>query len=285
MTVLEVIQHSTEFLTRKGVQSARLHSELILAHVLNRQRMQLYLDFQEAVPEAELSRCRELVRRRGTREPLQHILGTVSFAGLQLHCGPQALVPRPETELLAEHAGTLLSRCANPGPRVLDFGTGTGCLAIALAVRHPTTHIWATDVSVAALELAQANATLHGVQSRIQFLAGQGLEVLPAALTFDLIVSNPPYIPSAEIETLEPEVKDHDPRTALDGGPDGLRFYRLLGHEAASRLADHGVLIVEFGDGQAQAIATLWTAENWIVEPALADYAGSERFLIARRSH
>jgi release factor glutamine methyltransferase len=282
--VLEIIQHSTAFLDRKGVDSPRLQSELILAHVMNLPRMKLYLEFQSVVPEAQAQECRTLVQRRGTREPLQHILGTSSFAGLELACGPQALVPRPETELLAEHAVRLLHQTGNPSPRALDFGTGTGCLAILMAVQHAGVEVWAVDISSEALELARANAGRHAVRSRVHFHAGDGFSALPEGLRFDVIVSNPPYIPSAEIGTLEPEVRDHDPRLALDGGEDGLNFHRLVGREAPHWLAVGGALAAEFGDGQAAAITQLWTAENWIVDPVLKDYAGRERFLIARRS-
>jgi len=284
VTVLEIIQHSTHFLTRKRVDSPRLQSELILAHVMKLPRMRLYLEFRQEVPVAQADECRSMVQRRGAHEPLQHILGMTSFAGVELRCGPQALVPRPETELLAEHARSFLARHEHPSPRVLDFGTGTGCLAITLALQHPSAQVWAVDVSADALNIARANASLHAVQSRIHFCEGNGFAALPAGGLFDLIVSNPPYIPSAEIETLQPEVRDHDPRLALDGGADGLEFYRLLGREAPGWLAPGGALVVEFGDGQAGGITRQWATENWIVEPALKDYAGCERFLIARRS-
>ncbi len=282
MTVLEIIQKSTEFLTRKGVESPRLQSETLLAHILGQPRMQLYLNFQRELSEVHVAACRDLVQRRGRREPLQHLVGSVSFCGLELRVDGRALIPRPETEQLVDHAVAFLRDLGTETPTVLDFGTGTGCIAVALAVRCPRARIWASDVSAEALELARLNALAHTAADRITFLLGDGLAGLPAGSCFDLIVSNPPYIPSAEIDQLQPEVREHDPRIALDGGGDGLNCYRLLAGEAAGLLAPGGALMVEHGDGQAVAINTLLQRENWIVEAPLSDYSGRERFLVAR---
>lgn len=285
MTVLETIRRSTEFLAARGVDSPRLQSECLLAHVLQLPRMQLYLSFQRALTNHELTTARDLVQRRGKREPLQHLLGSVSFCGLDLRVSRQALIPRPETEQLVEHAITILEHSHVSNPKVLDFGTGSGCIAIALAIRFPTARLTACDISEGALQLASSNAVAHRVEDRIQFLQGDKFKALPEAAQFELIVSNPPYIPTAEIDQLQPEVKDHDPRVALDGGVDGLDFQRLLAAEASAWLNPTGTLMLECGDDQASAIQTLLTAENWIVEPPRPDYSGRERFLIARPSH
>ncbi|MCU0772123.1 MAG: peptide chain release factor N(5)-glutamine methyltransferase [Verrucomicrobia bacterium] len=282
MTVLETIQRSTEFLDRKGVDSPRLQSESLLAHVLGLPRMQLYLNFQRELTAAELDACRDLVRRRGQRMPLQHLVGSVSFCGLEIRVGRQALIPRPETEQLVDHATALLRASTAPSPRVLDLGTGTGCIAIALAVRCPAARILATDLSLDALALAQSNALAHQVTQRVGFLQADGLRGLPDKAVFHLIASNPPYIPTAEIEQLQPEVRDHDPRAALDGGADGLDFYRAIAVQAAAHLVPEGALLVEHGDGQSPAITGLLLRENWIVDPPLPDYSGRERFLVAR---
>lgn len=284
MTVLEIIQKSTDFLTRKGVDAPRFQSESLLAHVLEMPRMQLYLNFQKELSDDQISTCRAMVQRRGNREPLQHLLGSVSFCGLDFAVTGQALIPRQETEQLVEHAEAFLREQASPAPTALELGTGTGCIAVALAVRCPTLQLSAVDASAQALELAISNATAHKVLDRIAFLQSDGFKALPAENLFGLIVSNPPYIPTAEIETLQPEVKDHDPRMALDGGSDGLDFYRLMAAEAPAHLSPEGRLIVEFGDGQARAITEILTRENWIVDAPLADYSGRERFLIARLS-
>ena len=283
MTVLEAIQKSTEFLAKKGVESPRLQAELLLAHLLKMPRMKLYLSFERALAPAETDALRELVKRRGRREPLQHLTGSVSFCGLEIAVNRQALVPRPETELLAEAGWQFLSTL-NPQPSpALDFGTGTGCIAIALAAKCPNAKIIATDVSVEALALAGENAARHNVAGHIQFLQGDGFAAFPTDESFDLIISNPPYIPTDEIATLQPEVRDYDPRAALDGGADGLDFYRRLGREAKSFLKPDGRIMLEFGDGQDGAIRKIFGAEKWIVEAVKEDYSHRARILIARK--
>ncbi len=283
MTVLEAIQKSTEFLARKGVESPRLQAELLLAHELKLPRVKLYLNFERVVTPAETEALRGFLRRRGQREPLQHIVGSVVFCGLELTVNRHTLVPRPETELLAERGWQFLSaRDARP-PTALDWGTGSGCLAIALAVNCPAAQVSATDVSAEALKVAQVNAAAQRVADRIQFLQGDGFSALPADARFDLIISNPPYIPSAEIATLQPEVRDFDPRGALDGGADGLEFFRRIADEAARFLKSDGRLILEFGDGQAEALRAILEEHKWIVEAVNEDYSQRPRMLTARR--
>jgi release factor glutamine methyltransferase len=281
VTVLEVIQRSTEFLTKKGVDSPRLQVELLLAKVLGMKRMQLYLNFDRplTVPEADL--LRELVKRRGLREPLQHILGSTSFCGYEIAVNRHVLIPRPETELLAERGWQFLAKAESP--RALDFGTGSGCLAIALAAKCPSARVWALDISPEALAAARANAERNQVAERVSFMHGDGFGAIREALTFDLIVSNPPYIPTDEIATLQPEVREHDPRLALDGGGDGLDFYRRLAAEAGRFLNSGGRLMVEFGDGQGAALRGLFEGAAWAVEDVLPDYSQRERILIASR--
>jgi release factor glutamine methyltransferase len=289
MTVLEGIQKSAEFLGKKSVESPRLQAELLLAHVLKLPRMKLYLNFERALTDAETNSFRELVKRRAQREPLQHILGSTSFCGLEIAVNRSVLVPRPETELLAELGWQFLlestlqcvpAREQPEGwtPTALDFGTGSGCIAIALAVKVPDARIVALDVSPEALEMAKQNAARHNVANRVDFL--QSNDFQPQSL-FDLVVSNPPYIPSAEIETLEPEVRDYDPRGALDGGADGLDFYRRLAGEARGWLKPSGKIMLEFGEGQADSIRGIFETENWIVEAIREDYTHRQRILIA----
>ena len=286
MTVLEVIRRSTEFLAKKGVEPSRLQAELLLAHALNLPRMQLYLKFEQGLAPAELDCVRELVRRRAQREPLQLITGSTSFCGLELAVNRHTLIPRPETELLAEQGWTFLNTLpVLPGEPVtaLDFGTGSGCLAIALAVKCPGARLCALDISEPALRVAGQNAERHGVSERVRFYQGDGFAALPADARFDLIIGNPPYIPTAEIDRLEPEVRDYDPREALDGGADGLDFYRRLAAEAGRWLKPAGKLMLEFGDGQSEALRELFGAENWVVEPSVADYTQRPRILIAQK--
>lgn len=304
VTVLEAIQKSAEFLTKKIVESPRLQAELLLAHVLKLPRMKLYLNFDRVLSPAETDTLRELVKRRGLREPLQHIVGFTSFCGLEIAVNRHALVPRPETELLTEAGWQFLLERRPPArleseseqravpeagaPTALDFGTGTGCIAIALVVKCPEAKIIASDVSAEALTLAKENAVKNNVSERIEFLQGDGFAALGTRAglprSFDLIISNPPYIPSAEIATLEPEVRDFDPRAALDGGADGLDFYLALAAQAKPFLKPNGKIMLEFGDGQAEAIKKIFEDEKWIVEAVKEDYSQHARIIIAKSS-
>jgi release factor glutamine methyltransferase len=326
MTVLEAIQKSAEFLAKKGVESPRLQTELLLAHLLKLPRMKLYLNFERVLAPAEVDGLREFIKRRGQREPLQHIIGSTSFCGFEIAVNRHALVPRPETEILAELGWQFLNQNLNgradlpvgqdAQQRVptklksaLDFGTGTGCIAIALAVKCPSAKIVATDISLDALALAKQNAGRHNAAERIEFLQSDGFAAFQSEgrvtrvpnseietkirdscnsplrkMEFDLIISNPPYIPSAEIATLQPEVRDFDPRAALDGGADGLDFYRKLAMESKPFLKPGGKIMLEFGDGHADAIRKIFEAEKWIVEAVKEDYSQRARILIARRN-
>lgn len=282
MTVLEVITKSAEFLAKRGVDSPRLQTELLLAHLLQLPRMKLYLNFERQLTEPELDSFRKLIQRRGQREPLQHIVGSTSFCGLEVFVTRDVLIPRPETELLAEMGWQFLATRDPQHPTALDFGTGSGCIAIALAVKCPNAQVVAIDISPTALAVARQNAAKHQIVDRVEFRLSDGFAALRAGERFDLIVSNPPYIASAEIATLEAEVREHDPQGALDGGADGLDFYRSLAKGAAAFLKADGKIMLEFGEGQAEAISAIFTKANWIVEATKPDYTQRLRFLIAR---
>ena len=281
MTVLEAIQKSAKFLGKKNVESPRLQVELLLAHLLKMPRMKLYLNFERVLTVSETDALREFVKRRGQREPLQHVVGSTSFCGYEIVVNRYALVPRPETELLAEEGWKFITARHSSLVTALDFGTGTGCIAIVLAAKHPNAKIVALDISAEAITLAKENAVRNNVAKQIEFLQGDGFAALPADSKFDLIVSNPPYIPSAEIETLQPEVRDFDPRAALDGGADGLDFYRRISMEAKPFLKSDGRIMLEFGDGQVDAIKAIFENEKWIVEAVKDDYSQRARILIA----
>jgi release factor glutamine methyltransferase len=279
----------------------------MLAHLLNMPRLQLYLNFQRELAEADVAQLREFVKRRAAREPLQYILGTWSFCGLEIKCSKVALIPRPETEMLVERAAQFLSSL-NPQPSTfLDIGTGTGCIAVAIAAKVPGAKGVAIDVSAEALDLAKQNAERHQLSERIDF-AQSAAGILPghdeeqssdarfssastrqdaggtlAGATFDAIISNPPYIPSGDLATLQPEVREHEPRLALDGGADGLDIYRIIAREAKRFLKPHGKFFGEFSDGQAPALKSLFESEKWIVEEIVDDYSARPRILIARR--
>jgi release factor glutamine methyltransferase len=283
VTVLEGIHRSAEFLSKKDVESPRLQAELLLAHVLKLPRMRLYLNFERTLGPEEVDTLRGLVKRRGEREPLQHIVGSTSFCGFEITVNRHVLVPRPETEILAEAGWQFLLGLDSRRPTCLDFGAGSGCIAIALAMKCPAAGVAALEVSPAALAVARQNLARQGLLERVQIVEGDGFAALPANRRFDLIISNPPYIPTAEIETLQPEVRDFDPRGALDGGTDGLDFIRRLAAEAGAFLAPRGKLMFEFGDGQVEAAREILTGQNWIVEAVRDDYSQRPRFLIARR--
>jgi release factor glutamine methyltransferase len=303
VTVLDVIQRSTEFLAKRGVDSPRLQTELLMAHVLKLPRMQLYLNFDRPLTTTELEMLRDLLKRRSQREPLQHITGSTSFCGLEISVNEHVLIPRPETELLAELGWHFLNQISAERPKeppipvapqtgatitrtlaALDFGTGSGCLAIALAINSPASTVEAVDISEQVIKVAKQNAARHGLADRVGFFQGDGFNALPVRTQFDLIVSNPPYVPTAEIDTLQPEVRDHDPRLALDGGPDGLNFYRRLALEAKAFLNRNAKMMLEFGDGQAEPICSLFEKQNWIVERVVTDYTQRPRILIVRRA-
>jgi len=281
MSILEVIQRSTDFLARKGVASPRLQVELLLAHLLRMPRMQLYLNFERVLTTAELDDLRALVQRRGQREPLQYIVASVSFCGLEIALNREVLIPRPETELLAERAWTFLQQ-SGKAVSALEIGTGSGCLAIALAHHAAQAKVCATDLSRPALELARRNAEANQVAGRVGFCQGDLFAAVPAGAQFDLIVSNPPYIPTARIETLEEEVREFEPRGALDGGADGQDFYRRIAAEAGRRLRPAGCVMLELDEEGAAATRRIFESEKWVVEATERDYNGRERILVAR---
>jgi len=284
LSILDVIERSADFLARRGVASPRLQVELLMAHVLKMPRMKLYLNFERVLTAGELDVLRILVQRRSQREPLQYIVGSTSFCGIELAVDRRVLIPRPETELLAERAWTFLKNLqgdATDAFTALDLGTGSGCLAIALALHAPGAQIHAVEISGDALVLARENAGRRGVLGHIQFHEGDLFSAVPAGLRCDLIVSNPPYIPSARIDTLEAEVRQFEPRTALDGGPDGLDFYRRISAQARAFLQPAGRVMLELDQDGAEATREVFLKDDWAVEAVEQDYNRQPRILIA----
>ena len=285
MTIRSAIQSHEAFLASKGVESPRLQVELLLAHLLNQPRLRLYLDMDRELSEVESRQLEALVHRRAERVPLQHLVGSVSFNGLELEVNGDVLIPRPETETLSQLAVQRLAVLKKFAPVALDFGSGSGCLAISLAVSVPGAMVHAIDCSEAALAVARRNAQRHGVADRIQFHLGDGFDALPDMTPrFDLMVSNPPYIATGEIATLDPEVRDHDPLLALDGGADGLDFYRRLAAEAPRFLQPGAPVLLEFGDGQEDDLRRLFSGPGWVFEAIENDLSGRPRIVIARRA-
>jgi release factor glutamine methyltransferase len=276
MTLLEVLQTTTDYFKKRGVESSRLNAEHLLAHALKRKRIELYLEFERELTEAELAPLRELVRRRGGGEPLQHLLGTVEFAGQVFRCDKRALVPRPETEQLVE---LLKLRIEHGQSKILDVGTGSGVIALSLATGFPEAKVTATDISEDALSLARDNAERLGLTSRMEFRHGDLLTDLEQA--YDLIVANLPYVAAGDRATLSREV-GHDPEVALFGGERGDEIVRKLIESAPSHLAANGLLVLEVGVGQADDLAAFMATKNYHDIETHRDYAGVLRFLFGR---
>jgi release factor glutamine methyltransferase len=278
MTVLEVLQSSTEYFKKRKIDNPRLNAEHLLAHVLGRKRLELYLEFERELNEPELAPLRDLVRRRGDGEPLQHLLGTVDFCGQTFLCDKRALVPRPETEELADK---IISdfRFQISDFRILDVGTGSGVIALSLAAKLPEVKIYATDVSEDALALASENAQRLELSARVQFKKNNLLEGFVER--FDLIVANLPYIAKSDRSQLSPEVL-HDPEVALFGGPRGDEIIRQLIEQAPAHLRKNGLLALEIGLGQSAALSAFLSEKNYHDIESKTDYSGIPRFLFAR---
>ncbi|MCC7354951.1 MAG: peptide chain release factor N(5)-glutamine methyltransferase [Anaerolineae bacterium] len=244
---------ATERLAVAGVDEPRLDAELLLSHHLGLTRVALVAHPDRLLAPAEIASLTALLARRAGREPLPYILGTREFFGLHFAVDPRVLIPRPETELLVERALLLVSRRQPSQPlRIADVGTGSGCIAVALATHLPNANIYATDVSAGALAVAQKNAATHGVESRVRFLLGDLLSPLPQPM--HLIVANLPYVARQEWDMLSSEVGYYEPRPALDGGPDGLDLVRRLLAQAPAYLLPGGALLLEIGAGQGEAV-------------------------------
>jgi release factor glutamine methyltransferase len=273
--LLEVLRGTERYLADRGVENARLNAEHLLAHALGLKRMELYLQFDRPLTESERAPLRDLVKRRGAREPLQHVLGTAEFHGRTFVCDKRALVPRPETEQLVELALEIAKD--KTAATILDIGTGSGVIALTIALELPSATLHATDLSPDALALAAENATRHALTDRIIF--NQADLLPPDDARFDLIIANLPYIPGEEIASLSPEVR-HDPASALDGGADGLDLIRRLIETAPDRLAPGGALLLEIGLGQADAVNTHLSARKFRDISVRPDYQNIPRFAV-----
>ena len=277
MTVLEVLQSTAGYFAKKKVEHPRLNIEHLLADVLGKKRIDLYLEFDRVLSGTELDLLRDKVRRRAEGEPLQHILGHWDFFGRTFKTDARALVPRPETELLVE--AVLAEMGSIQEGRLIDVGTGTGILAITFALQKPGLTICATDVSESALALARENAEQLGVLSRIKFFQSDLVDGLDGS--FDWVVANLPYIPTAELMDLPLEVRS-DPIVALDGGPDGLIQIRKLIELIRGKLSSNSLIALEVGAGQSGAVRDILAQANYRDICLRKDYQGIERILIAR---
>ncbi len=292
-SVGDALRAATQWLRASGSRSPRLDAELLLASAVGVDRTELFRAPERVLTGVEERRFDGYLVRRQAREPVAYILGRRAFRAIELEVTPAVLIPRPETETLVDVALEALAAVPGGGdatagpyePLALDVGTGSGCIALALAAENPFVRLVATDVSEAAVKVARRNAARLGLGGRVDIRVGDLLDDLPARMRFDLIVSNPPYIPEAEYRALEANVREYEPRRALHGGDDGLDVYRRLIPSAAARLRPGGVLAVEVGAGQAAAVSALCAAAGAFA-PAQerADLAGVPRVVWARLS-
>ncbi|MFA5833508.1 MAG: peptide chain release factor N(5)-glutamine methyltransferase [Bacteroidota bacterium] len=282
-TILELITWGTEYLTEKSIDDARLTIELLLAHVLQFQRIQLYTKFDQPLTDQELAQFKELLKRRLTREPLQYILGDTEFMGLKFRVDKRVLIPRPETELLVEKSIELLHQKFSNETiiSILDIGTGSGCIAVSVAKMIPNAQITAIDVSKEALELAQQNAEQHGVAERILFQQSDLFNVTsqPFAQKFHCILSNPPYISQKEFELVSNDVKNFEPNSALTDNGNGLKFYTVIAHLAEDLLIEQGIVGVEHAYDQSESVQTIFTHCGFSNPIIVKDYQGIQRHL------
>jgi release factor glutamine methyltransferase len=278
-TVRRLLERTEDFLRKKGFESPRLEAQILLAHSLGCKKIDLYVRHDEEPPEDKRAAFRKMIKKRAEGMPVAYLVGHREFYSLEFAVSPAVLIPRPETETLVMEALRWLK--PREAPRVLDVGTGSGAIAVAVAKQHKTAEVTAVDVSAPALAVAAGNARRHGTADRVTFLEGDLFGPV-AGRTFDLVVSNPPYIAQSEFPSLDVGVREFEPRAALDGGPEGLDLYRRIAAEAAGYLAPGGAVMVEIGATQESAVRELFAA-HLDPGPSFKDAAGRPRVVTARR--
>ncbi len=278
ITVLEVIKLSTDYLQKKGVESPRANAEILLAEILKCKRLELYLSFDKPLSENEVQIYREVIRKRGLRIPLQYIVGNVEFYGLKLIVNASVLIPRPETELLVEK---IINDSDNSASlKILDIGVGSGNISLSILKNLPNTNVMAIDISESALEVAKQNADLNSLQDRIEL---RHFDIMKDDLNslgkFDLIVSNPPYVSVNDFESLEPELKVHEPRIALTDNSNGISFYKNILESSNQILNKPGKIYFELGIGQSMEIKNLFDQKGFSNITITKDYSGIDRII------
>jgi release factor glutamine methyltransferase len=281
-TILKLLNWTTDYFEKNKVAEPRPSAEVLLAHLLSKDRLFLYLNYERPMEKEELSEFRTLVKRRLGGEPNQYITGMQEFWSLPFRVSPDVLIPRPETEVLLE---TVLEFLGSPERevRILDLGTGSGAIAVALARELGASKIVATDWSMAAVKLAQENARLNQVDSKIHFVCADLFSTFSSSSgKFAVVATNPPYVSHAEFSNLSPEIRDYEPRDALDGGPDGLAAIRRVIMEAPTVLSHKGGLIMEMGADQAESVSALVeNSQHYESHKIIRDYSGLDRVLLA----
>ncbi|MGQ9508224.1 MAG: peptide chain release factor N(5)-glutamine methyltransferase [Thermodesulfobacteriota bacterium] len=286
MTIYEALNWATHYLKDHRIENPRLQAELLLGYSMNLKRESLYLCFPQEMGKGEEEKFKEIVQRRVKGEPLQYLLGYQEFWSIPFKVDPRVLIPRPETELLVEEGiSILLKNTFERIPYVLELGTGCGAIAISLAKEIKPLLIVATDLSKEAIEVAKENAKEAGVFERIIFLIGDLFEPFTVLKrSFDLILSNPPYIKDSEIESLPKEIKNHEPLMALKGGEDGLDFYRRIIFQAPQHLKQKGWLLLELGEGQGEKVTEIFEGAGEFQKPILLkDLSGIDRVIKAQK--
>lgn len=286
ITIAEALKYASSELAKNKISDAELESEYLLTGLLGVKRHELFLSKDKLLGAAETARFMEFIKRRCEKEPAQYILGEAEFRGLVFKVTRDTLIPRPETELLADEAISVL-KCGPAEPVIFDICTGSGCIAVTVAKELRGCRVYATDISSSALDVAEQNAKRHGVENMVEFLEGDLFEPL-SGLGLEgkahAILSNPPYIADSDISSLQIEVRDYEPLNALKGGPDGLQFFRRIISDSPTYLAGGGFLLMEMGYGQARSVADIAEA-NGSFEKAevIRDYSGIERIIKLRR--
>lgn len=279
-TIGKILKWTEQYFAKAELDSPRLDAEVLLAHVLKKERIFLYVHFDQPLDPAELAEYKACIRQRVQHVPVAHITGHKEFMGLDFKVTKDTLIPRPDTEILVEAVLQRLKAGPESDLRLADIGTGSGAICLSLLNYLPQLQAVTVDISPRAIEVARENAAALGVAERIEFFQGDLLEPIKDR-RFEAIVSNPPYIPKSDILTLAQDVKDYEPMSALDGGEDGLDFYRRLLQEAAELLAEDGFLAVEVGIGQAQVLAEMAKVMTpWGRSEIIKDLAGIERVVV-----
>ena len=281
LTILDAIKLSTDYLEKKGIESARLNSELMLAEILNCKRLDLYLKFEQPLQEYEVDRLREWIARRGKFEPLQYIIGKADFYGAQFNVNSLVLIPRPETEILVDR---IIVQNKNRGNlKILDIGTGSGIIPIVLALHIPDATICAIDNSEEAIEVAKQNAGMNTVTERIEFLTTDLFSAQFEDESFDIIVSNPPYVSLDEYGTLQKEIVDYEPKQAVTDMGNGLKFYSYISGKAKSWLKKGGKLYFEVGKDQYETVKGFMSENGFENITAVKDLLSIDRVVIGEK--
>lgn len=290
MTVLEILNRTKVFFEKKGIPDARLDAEYIISHGLKmKSRMDIYLNFEKPLTDAELNVLRQMVARRASREPLQHIIGDTSFRGFIIKCDKRALIPRPETEMLVDMAKERLKGI--DAPYIVEVGTGTGAISIACAKEIAGAKVLATDISEDALSLARENAEANALGanaegSNLTFAQGDLLDAVTGDTKIDCLIANLPYIPDGEKGKLQPEVDKFDPALALYGGPDGLSLVRKLLQQTEGKLNENAPILLEIGSEQAEVLKNEAANYPWLEFAGIhKDYCGNIRFVSYKTAH